>query len=90
MLTGGPQRDDNGYPSWAGISCVDGTTIVPIKFNAAHEMLIDTITVISFTPTPIENAGQTPFKQGVSSADKKTVLPFYVNPSTGAVLANMT
>ena len=85
-----PQRDDNGYPSWAGLSCVDGVTIVPIQFTAANEMKIDTVTVISVVPTHHNSGGQTPIKTGVSSVDKKTVLPFYVNPSTGAVLANMT
>ena len=90
MSNPAPQRDDNGYPSWAGISCVDGVTIVPIVFNSNGEMLIDETTIISVVPKHINSGGNTPIKTGVSSADKKTVLPFYVNPSTGAVLVNMT
>lgn len=90
MLIGGPQRDDNGYPSWAGISCVDGVTIVPIQFNpATGGMMIDSTTVISFTPTKINTVGETPFIQGVSTADGKTALPFYVNPTNGGVLINL-
>lgn len=90
MANPAPQRDDNGYPSWAGISCVDGITIVPIVFNSSHQMLIDTTTVISVVPAHHNSGGETPIKTGVSSSDKKTVLPFYVNPSTGAVLVDMT
>jgi hypothetical protein len=90
MSNPAPQRDDNGYPSWAGISCVDGVTIVPIVFNTNHEMLTDSTTVISVVPAHINSGGNTPIKTGVSSVDKKTVLPFYVNPATGAVLVDFT
>lgn len=87
------QKDDNGYPSWAGISCVDGVTVVPITFHSANNaMNIDTTTVISVVPRAIVNndGNDYPVCKGVSSTNSKIILPFYVNPATGAVLADMT
>lgn len=91
MANPAPQRDNNGYPSWAGVSCVDGVTLIPIQFDSVtNAMKIDTVTVISFTPVHKNSGGQTPFVHGVSTANSKVTFPFYVNPATGAVLADMT
>lgn len=81
------QKDDNAKPSWAGISCVDGITPVKIQFvNGA--MKTDAITSISVVPMSISNndGNGYPVVKGVSSGDSRVVLPWYVNPSTGAVL----
>ena len=86
------RKDDNGYPTMIGISCVDGITPIRIQFNPANGgMKTDTTTVISFVPSsvfPAKDDNDYPICKGVSSADKKTILPFYVNPLTGAVLTD--
>lgn len=87
------QKDDNGYPCWTGISCVDGITPIRIKFDdVSGGMLIDTTTVISVVPSstfPKTDANDQPILKGVSSSNGNTVLPVYVNPTTGAVLADV-
>jgi hypothetical protein len=88
----GAKKDDNGYPTIFGLSCVDGVTPTRIYFNPTNRgMLIDTTTVISVTPTFLsaKDANDMPVAKGVSSTDGVTVLPWYVNPSTGAVLADI-
>ncbi len=84
------QKDDNGSNSIFGISCVDGVTPVKIQFSSNAGMLVDTTTVISITPTEITqlDANSVPVAKGVSSANAKVILPFYVVPSTGAVLTD--
>lgn len=88
-----PQKDDNGYGSWFGISSIDGVTPVQIVFDATtHGMLIDTVHTIAFTPPkhfPPVGANSVPVLKGVSTANAKTVLPWYVYPTTGAVLVEL-
>lgn len=81
-------KDDNGFPLMYGLSSTDGVTPVQIKFDPVHGMKTDTTTVIAFTPRAISNQTDNdfPIMKGVSSADNNTVLPWYVNPSTGGVL----
>jgi hypothetical protein len=83
------QKDDNYSNAIYGISCIDGVTPVRIQFSSIG-MLVDTTTAISVTPkeiTQLDN-NSVPVAKGVSSADGKTILPWYVVPSTGAVLTN--
>lgn len=85
------QKDDNGYPTIIGISCVDGITPVQVVFNSTNNgMMRDTTTVISVVPQEIKQLddNSVPIAKGVSSADLKTILPWYVNPATGAVLTD--
>ena len=84
------QKDDNGYNSIIGISCVDGITPVKVQFTADGAMKTDSTTVISVVPTEITqlDGNSVPVAKGVSSANAKTILPWYVNPSTGAVLVD--
>ncbi len=87
------QKDDNGYPSWAGISCIDGITPIKITFDSVNGgMNIDTTTVISVVPANIsENDGNGyPVVKGTSIVNNKIVLPWYVNPATGGVLMDIT
>lgn len=87
------QKDDNGYPCWTGISCVDGVTPIRIKMDSATGgMILDTTTVISVVPStnfPKTDANDQPILKGVSSSDSSVVLPVYVNPDTGGVLADV-
>lgn len=88
------KKDDNGFPTIIGISCVDGVTPVKVQFNPSNGgMKIDGITVISFVPSSIQanmhDDNDYPIAKGVSSSDRKTVFPWYVNPATGAVLVAM-
>lgn len=87
-------RDDNNVPVWYGVSCVDGETPVEIAVNSSNGGIkLDYDTVISFTPDPsqatIRDANGVPVKTGVSSTDDTVILPLYVNPANGAVLAEM-
>lgn len=82
------QLDDNGYPSIWGVSCVDGKTPVKIQFTS-FGMKADRTTTISYTP-PVQynhkDDNEKSIATAVSSADGKTILPWNVVPSTGAVL----
>lgn len=82
-------KDDNAAPTIYGVSHLDGRTPVAIKFDSSRNMLLDFVTSIAFDPTI--NASQTendfPLAKATSSADNKTVRPWVVNASTGAVLA---
>lgn len=83
------KKDDNGYPTMIGISCVDGVTPVRIKRNASNGgLLVDSTTVISVTPayTTQVDDNDTPVSKAVSSTNSNAILPLYVNPATGAVL----
>lgn len=82
------QKDDNGSNTVFGISCVDGVTPIKIQFTPPGFMKTDTTTVISVVPKEITqlDGNSVPVAKGVSSVDKKTILPWYVNPATGAVL----
>lgn len=85
------QKDDNGYPTIFGLSCIDGVTPIKIKFNpATGGMKTDATTVISVTPTmkTAKDGNGFPVAKGVSSSDSNAVLPWYVVPSTGAVLVD--
>lgn len=81
------QKDDNGANCIFGISCVDGVTPVKIQFTS-NGMKVDTTTVISVVPKEITqlDANSVPVAKGVSSTNAKVILPWYVVPSTGAVL----
>lgn len=84
------QKDDNDYPTIIGISCVDGVTPVRVKFTGGA-MKVDRTTVISIVPStnfPKVDDNGTPIAKGTSSADDNVVLPWYVVPSTGAVLVD--
>lgn len=82
-------RDDNGYPILYGVSHVDGITPVQIKFDSFRQMLTDTTTAIEFSPTlDVPNGVGVPLAKATSSADNKTVRPWVVNASTGAVLTD--
>lgn len=85
------KKDDNAYPTIVGISCVDGVTPVRVKFNANGEMATDSSTVISVVPSsdfPATDDNGMPIAKAVSSADGETILPWYVHPTTGAVLVD--
>lgn len=91
----GAKKDDNYFPTMFGVSCVDGITPVRIQFDSATGgMLVDVNTIISFTPTAsqalLHDENDYPCQKGVSSVDGTTVLPWYVNPSNGAVLADIS
>lgn len=85
------QKDDNGKNTIFGMSCVDGVTPVKVQFGADGGMLLDSTTVISVVPREITqlDANSVPVAKGVSSSDGKTILPWYVNPDTGAVLVDI-
>ncbi len=85
------KKDDNFAPTLVGLSCIDGVTPIPIKFNPSNGgMEVDSTTVISVVPQDIQSRDNNdfPITKGVSSADGVTVLPWYVVPSTGAVLVD--
>lgn len=83
-------KDDNAVPTIYGVSHLDGRTPVAIKFTSNRSILMDYVTMIAFNP--LINASQTgndfPIAKATSSADNKTVRPWVVNASTGAVLAS--
>ncbi len=86
------QKDDNGKNTVWGISCVDGTTPVKVQWLPNGYMKLDTTTVISVTPKEITqlDGNSVPVAKGVSHSNSKVILPWYVNPTTGAVLATTT
>lgn len=83
-------KDDNGAPIIFGVSHVDGITPVKIEFDPmTREMLVDSTTTIQFNPSINVNQNPLnyfPFAKATSIADNKTVRPWVVNASTGAVL----
>lgn len=88
-------KDDNGYPVIFGVSHLDGVTPVQVKFDAAtRAMMVDSTTSIAFDPTINTNQGtnEYPFAKATASEDSsyttanKTVRPWVVNATTGAVL----
>lgn len=83
--------DDNDKSLAYGVSHVDGVTPVVIKFDASRNMLVDYSTTIQF-PANLYTAGNRyyPLAEATSSANDKTVMPWVVNASTGAVLATLT
>lgn len=92
-MTRNSRKDDNDYPTIFGVSCVDGLSPVRITLNSsAHGMLIDTATVISVVPSvnfPDVDDNSMNVAKGVSSTDSTKVLPWYVNPTNGAVLVDL-
>lgn len=47
-------RDQNHITGKLGVWCVDGTTTIPIKCDeTTGEIMLDTISTISYTPVPI-------------------------------------
>lgn len=89
-MTRNARKDDNDYPTVFGMSCVDGVTPVRITFDpTTRGMNIDSTTVISFTPSTTFHAvddNSMPIAKGVKSTDATKILPWYVVPTTGAVL----
>lgn len=83
--------DDNDKSLIYGVSHVDGTTPVAIKFDASRKMLVDFTTTIQF-PAARYTAGNRyyPLAEATSSANNRTIRPWVVNASTGAVLATLT
>lgn len=84
-------RDDNGVPTWSGLSLVDGTTVVPIKVNPSNGgVKIDFTSSIAFTPrtSAARDANNVATRLGQRDG-ASTVLPVYVNPVTGGVLIDM-
>ncbi len=84
------QKDDNDMPAIFGISAVDGVTPTRIGFNSNGGIEIDlvsTATIVDNWPR-VDPNGQ-PVAKGVDSADPSIVRPWYVNPSTHAVLIDM-
>lgn len=84
-------KDDNAYPAIYGLSCVDGVTPIRIKFNSTHGgMLVNNTIAISVTPTMLTatDGNDQPVAKGISSSDSSVVLPWYVDPATGAVLVD--
>jgi len=84
-------KDDNGYPVIYGVSHLDGLTPVVIQFHpTTRQMLMDSTTVIQFNPSveTSQNTNSYPFAKATSSSNNKTVLPWVVNASTGAVLVS--
>lgn len=84
------KKDDNDYPVIIGISCVDGQTPVRIKFVNGG-MKVDSTTVISVVPStnfPKVDDNGTPIAKGTAHDNNDLVLPWYVNPTTGAVLVD--
>lgn len=86
------RRDFNNVPTWLGVSCVDGVTPIRIAINESNGgVKIDTTTVISVTPAYVgsRDSNQVPVKYGISSTQSTVMLPVYVEPTTGAVLAEL-
>lgn len=83
--------DDNDKSLAYGVSHVDGVTPVVIRFDATRKMLLDYTTTIQF-PASLYTAGNRyyPLAEATSSVNNKTVMPWVVNSSTGAVLASLT
>ncbi len=81
-------RDDNSMPVLYGVSHVDGTTRVQIKFTANGYMLTDNTTTIQFDPSirVSQTDNDNPLAMATSSDDDETVMPWVVNANTGAVL----
>ena len=81
-------KDDNGYPTIFGVSHVDGVTPIAIQFDSSRKMLMDSKTSIQFNPSIVKNQGNNeyPLAKATSSSNNRTVLPWVVNASTGAVL----
>lgn len=85
-------RDDNDFPVIWGVSHIDGVTPVQVKFlTSTRLMMVDSTTTITFNPN-IDGSvvpSNVKFAMATSSADNKTVRPWVVNASTGAVLISM-
>lgn len=81
-------KDDNGKPLLYGVSHLDGRTPVQVKFNSLRGIMVDTTTSIAFDPAV--NATTTdddfPLAKATSSDDNKTIRPWVVHATTGAVL----
>ena len=85
------QKDDNDYPTIIGISCVDGVTPIRVQFESGA-MKVDSTTVISVVPStnfPKVDDNGTPIAKGTAHDNNDLVLPWYVVPSTGAVLVDL-
>lgn len=81
--------DDNDLPVIYGVSHLDGRTPIKIKFNPVNRaMKIDSVTTIAFNPaiSMSQTDNDYPIAKATSSSDNRTVKPWVVNASTGAVL----
>lgn len=85
-------RGDNDEPVLWGVSHVDGVTPVKVSFTPARNIRVDNTTTIQFDPTTVPNALVVPsnvkLATATSSADNKTIRPWVVNATTGAVLVS--
>lgn len=83
-------RDDNDNPILWGVSHLDGITPTQIQFTSARAIKTDSTTSIAFDPATVPNTLVVPsnvkLATATSSADDKTIRPWVVNASTGAVL----
>lgn len=82
-------KDDNDSPVIYGVSHLDGRTPIRIHFHPTNrKMLVDSATMIAFDPNiyASQNDGDYPLAKATSSSDDKTIRPWVVNESTGAVL----
>lgn len=84
-------RGDNDEPILWGVSHLDGRTPVQIKFNADRTIQVDSITAIAFNPAVTASVVPNNVKlaTATSSADNRTIKPWVVNASTGAVLVDV-
>lgn len=93
-------KDDNDCPVIFGVSDLDGVTPIQVQFDpATRAMLLDSVTTISFDPTV--NVGKNtindyPLARATAATTSgnfvadKTVRPWVVHHTTGAVLVDIT
>lgn len=80
--------DDNDKNLIYGVSHIDGVTSVVIQFGSDGGMLLDMVTTIGFDPAQdAQSSNRYLLAKAVSSVDNKSIRPWVVNASTGAVLA---
>ena len=88
-------REQNRIPVWWGISSVDGITPVAIAVNSATgkaKMEIGTsvsAVMANLTGSLPRDDNRIPCLGGVSNTDSTKVIPISVNPTTGAILAQV-
>lgn len=83
--------DDNDKNLIYGVSHIDGVTPVVIQFDSNKKMLMDFTTTIQFDPAiDAQTTNRYLLAKAVSSANPKTIRPWVVNATTGAVLATIT
>jgi len=84
--------DDNDKPILYGVSHLDGRTPVRVTFDpVTRGIMTDAVTSIAFNPSikAAVNNNDYPLAMATSSADNRTIMPWVVNASTGAVLVDV-